>query len=91
MENLDPQENKILTAEQLYYNTFVGLNIEDNECLIPETMIEFAKIHVEAALKSAAENAELDDIGSHNGEEWISHTIVDKDSILKSYPLDNIK
>lgn len=53
--------------------------------------IRFAKQHVIAALKSAAENAQLDDIGCHNGEEWISHTIVDKDSILKSYPLDKIR
>jgi hypothetical protein len=35
----------IPTAESLYENTFNGLNIEDNEHLIPKLMIEFAKLH----------------------------------------------
>jgi len=57
-----------------------------------EQKIEFAKLHVEAALKSAIENATIDDIGSPNGDgEWMYCGIVDKDSILNSYPLDNIK
>jgi hypothetical protein len=64
-------------------------------------MVEFAKLHVEAALKEASENAK-----ASLGKDWISRkeqkihpgqlvdTIiikVDKDSILNSYPLTNIK
>ena len=64
-------------------------------------MIEFAKMHVEAALKKASKNAK-----ASLGKDWISRkeqeihpgqlvdTIiikVDKDSILNSYPLTNIK
>ena len=53
---------------------------------IKKAMIEFAKLHVEAALKKASENAE---------QKWIKFTEddyeIDKDSILNAYPLENIK
>lgn len=63
-------------------------------------MTEFAKFHVEAALKSAAENSKV-----HLSEDWIRkeetiyhgqliHPItvrVEQESILNSYPLENIK
>ena len=48
-------------------------------------MIEFAKMHVEAALKAASENADTKDVPYTDDIE------VDKDSILYSYPLANIK
>jgi len=65
-----------------------------------EIMVEFAKMHVAAALKEASENAK-----ASLGKDWIrkEETIhpgqlvdtiiikVDKDSILNSYPLSNIK
>ena len=47
-------------------------------------MIEFAKMHVEEALKQASENAESYVIGGLTSD-------VDKDSILNAYPLDLIK
>jgi hypothetical protein len=51
-----------------------------------EIMIEFAKLHVQKALEEASENAEM---------KWVKYTDndyeIDKDSILKSYPLNNIK
>jgi hypothetical protein len=67
---------------------------------ITQAMIDFAKVHVEAALKEASENAK-----ASLGKDWIrkEETIhprqlvdtiiikVDKDSILNSYPLTNIK
>jgi hypothetical protein len=57
-----------------------------------EMMIEFAKLHVTKALEAAYNNATIDDIGSPNCDgEWMPCGIVDKDSILNSYPLDNIK
>lgn len=59
------------TAEEFY-----------NEDLTPlQNMIEFAKMHVQAALQSASENA----MGVHCTD------YVDPDSILDAYPLTNIK
>jgi hypothetical protein len=48
-------------------------------------MIEFAKLHVEAALKAASEDAHTKDVPYTDDVE------VDKDSILNAYPLENIK
>lgn len=53
-------------------------------------MIEFAKLHVEAALKYASENADMDTEYYNSLQEGSSGGI-DKDSILNSYPLDKIK
>ena len=50
-----------------------------NEVDITQTMIEFAKLHVEAALKAAADDYS-------EGSSDIVH-----ESIINSYPLDNIK
>jgi hypothetical protein len=49
-------------------------------------MIEFAKLHREAILKEASENADTIYRGDSFGD-----YIVDKDSILNAYPLENIK
>ena len=51
---------------------------------VPLVMIEFAKLHVEAALKAASENATSYVIGGLTSE-------VDEDSVLNAYPLENIK
>ena len=48
-------------------------------------MKEFAKIHVEAALKEASEKAEV------YADEGGYSEFVDEQSILNSYSLDNIK
>jgi hypothetical protein len=55
--------------------------------LVKEWMIEFAKLHVEAALKEASEKADYNTWG----QEHIEQVWIDKDSILNSYPLENIK
>jgi hypothetical protein len=76
---------KILTAKELFDKM-----LEDNdECTSTEMMIEFAKLHVEAALKAASEKAES--IEGWNTGFSGSASSVDKDSILNSYPLENIK
>ena len=50
-------------------------------------MLDFAKLHVEAALKAASEKAEINDYDEHcQYSPWL-----DEDSILNSYPLENIK
>jgi len=75
--------NKISTAEETY-TKITGCIINHKD--VKDAMIEFAKLHVEAALKEASENAE---------QKWIKFTEndyeIDKDSILNAYPLENIK
>ena len=60
-----------------------------------DAMIEFAKLHVEQALKEASDNAEADYTYEGFGGEFYDQPIyryfVKKDSILNSYPLENIK
>ena len=51
---------------------------------VQKAMIEFAKLHVEAALKAASENATSYVIGGLTSE-------VDEDSVLNAYPLTYIK
>jgi hypothetical protein len=56
-----------------------------------EIMIEFAKLHVESALKEASEKAKITyEYSGNTGSEYCDE-FVDKDSILNSYPLDKIK
>ena len=52
---------------------------------VQEAMIEFTKLHVEAALKAAASDAHTKDVPYTDDVE------VDKESILNAYPLENIK
>jgi len=77
-------DNKIPTAEE-FFTSVVGENPDEFNSYIKECMVEFAKMHVEAALKEASENAETKDVPYTDDIE------VDKVSILKAYPLDNIK
>lgn len=83
-------ENKIPTAEEFIEETYSFIPFELDQ--ITELMQEFAKLHVQKALKRASVLAELKDIGIDDetgvGE---SNIVVDKQSILNAYPLDNIK
>lgn len=70
--------------------------VDKDKCI--ENMIEFAKLHVEAALKAASEKSLIkvsNYKGSHTTEELsvddYTDATVDKDSILNSYPLEKIK
>jgi hypothetical protein len=54
---------------------------------VEKAMIKFAKLHVEAALEAAIDNYELNDFDAH-GEYSPG---IDEESILNSYPLENIK
>jgi hypothetical protein len=60
---------------------------------IPDLMIEFAKLHVEAALKAAAENAETYEYQYEDPCTECGRTSVyiKEDSILNAYPLSNIQ
>jgi len=91
-------ENKTPTARQIlnkYKSRDLGLFNKD----IEEAMIEFGKLHVEAALKAAAEKAitekpkeQTQPITWNNvSPDDYNYFDVDKDSILNAYPLENIK
>ena len=55
---------------------------------IEETMIEFAKLHVQAALKAEDDNADVTVVDvDMTGTIWG----VDSETILNAYPLENIK
>ena len=68
---------------------------EDEKRWIADIMIEFTKLHVQAALKEAFENAETDYTYEGEGGAFedipIYNYFVKKDSILNAYPESNIK
>ena len=93
--------NKIPTAEEFFMeyldvdcDFMESMREQLDKCsgfnfdIITDIMLEFAKLHVQAALEAASYNAEitwdaLPVIGDFQ--------IIDKDSILTAYPLENIK
>ena len=92
--------NKI--SEKRYLDLHVTGRIDGREQNYPEMMIEFAKLHVEAALKEASESIELDSkieseyqgsLGNEEGLLYVNkeYFYIDKNSILNAYPLENIK
>lgn len=80
--------NKIPTAEEFYLKTVFSEKVIP--VLTEQTMIEFAKLHVAAALEAAANNTKVD---MRHWSPWIStkRPYVNKESVINSYPLDNIK
>ncbi len=95
-------ENKIPTAEEFIEKNYYSLPSELEE--ISWLMQEFAKLHVEAALKEASKksymlrdlgenekgNFTIEKLKSYNDEEGYP-IYIDKNSILNAYPLTNIK
>jgi hypothetical protein len=73
-------ENNLPTAEMSRFNYRYRIGRKMTGSLLPseekEMMIEFAKLHVEAALKEASEDANMD---------------TDYYQALQVYPLTNIK
>ena len=101
---------KILTAEEFLKDKLS--EIHDEKILenllqkmftidVSEVMIEFAEFHVEAALKEASKQAELNSYEFK--EDWMEEPFnctiddlgninaINKESILNAYPLTNIK
>ena len=73
--------NKIPTAEEFFRKrkyTYSPINHH-------LALIEFAKLHVEAALKEASENVIVNNYVNEGGIK------VNKNSIINAYPLENIK
>ena len=78
-----------MTAEELLekYRFKAGKHIGNSDYeLMCKFAIEFAKHHVENALQAASDIATVSNIYSNNSDEWVN-----KDEILNSYPLTNIK
>lgn len=103
----------IPTAEEMIESIYIegtgpGEDSYDDSS-IKRIMIEFAKLHVKAALQSAVDKVKTKEIykpncedhtpymgpccscGSYYNHDILVGEIVDKDSILNSYPLENIK
>lgn len=84
-----------MTAEEFLRNSSVTSSDRYDFLSKQKLMIEFAKMHVQEALKQASEKADADftylgDDLKEIGAEYIEvYTI--KDSILNAYPLENIK
>jgi hypothetical protein len=98
--------NKIPTAEEFLNLIGVpyrgGIENRLGNYISPNELIEFAKIHVEAALKVASEKSYAESSSSNiTSKHWdgrqglicvhLGRVSVNKDSILNSYPLKNIK
>lgn len=80
----------IPTAEEYAHEYFKhtldatrNTNRERGEVIVQEYLINFAKMHVKAALEAAVDNVDL--------LEGLGSIIVDDDSILNAYPEENIK
>lgn len=84
---------QIPTAEEFYNDNlsggYWGNSLASLE--LKNALIEFAKLHVEAALKSASQKAIINTESRSDGYETWDVEVVDEDSILSAYPLNNIK
>ncbi len=74
--------DKEIPTARIFLQNLIEENNYDSNIDIEDAMIEFAKLHVEAALIEASENAKIIDVGK---------CVVYKFSILNAYPLTNIK
>lgn len=83
MSNIPTAEEMALKWEYANMNAMGTEKQGSKELSIATFMIEFAKLHVQAALKAASENVEID---GNIPEDWIN-----KNSIINAYPIDNIK
>jgi len=80
--------SSIPTAEE-YLNELVPIGSLSFECGI-EAMVEFAKLHVQAALEAASKVPLLEYNVEYN-ESLFTKPESDTEGILNAYPLTNIK
>lgn len=84
------EKNKIPTAKEYWDSSeenFQDMSLGRNE-FPTRVMVEFAKLHVKAALKAASEKADAYNKPKFKGD---VNPTVDLDSILNAYPDSNIK
>lgn len=96
---------KMPTAEEFRISQCIDIGQDLFNSGLHELMIEFAKLHVQAALEEASKKVEKGEfyIFGSNDDEYLfdkfmdESTIgclkfsIDKESILNAYPLDKIK
>lgn len=91
------------TAEEFWLTKYFSKSTPEKDCqklwldCNPQAkesiqiMVEFAKLHVQAALKAASKQAKTKEDVAIFAEGSYRTQVVDKESILNSYPLKNIK
>lgn len=89
MDNI-PTADEILNVLIPYKTNVSNEENEDSKKQNIECLKEWAKLHVEAALKVASEKAIAPNITWGNGA-IVKNIKIDKNSILNAYPLENIK
>ena len=67
-----------------------NLGFEEYGTDVPYFMIEFAKLHVEAALKEASKSKSLCVAYTNDGLDYKTMEL-SEESVLNAYPLENIK
>lgn len=90
MNKIPTAEEFLAEYEQEYFAGDVFGEFAYKSDVAKIALIEFAKLHVEQALKTAAEDAALTDFSFEFMQEGAS-VAIDKDSILDAYPPENIK
>lgn len=86
---------KIATA-RIFLQNLIEENNQDSNIDLEDAMIEFAKMHVEAALKEASKEAAINknkgEVTARTFGNVINGTYsINQQSILNSYPFSNIK
>jgi len=83
--------NKIATAEAYFKQRIEEIKKEEcgGKSPLMQVMIDFAALHVEAALKAAAEEAEIETYNVAYEDDVC--TRVNKQSILSAYPKELIQ
>ena len=80
--------SKIPTAKEFIDENWRGKGLGLD---IKGLMIEFAKLHVKEALETASKKAKTKNEWEGNTGSEYCDTVVDRESIINAYPLDNIK
>lgn len=95
-------ETQLTAVDLLLQNGDKDFRLSESGLNVSDVMIEFAKLHVEAALKAASKSSKVrkDTYVMGNGTTEVAQMFnysngtshyVDQDSILSSYPMENIK
>jgi hypothetical protein len=87
-------ENKLSTAEEIILNKYHIQDVQEvalTGSTVANMMIAFAKLHITRALEEASKNAHIINNYLQGGCMSPDDYEIDKESILNSYPLDNIK